>query len=322
MSECKVVITDYVFKTIEYEQRIISAAGGKLVAQNCKTDAEVIALAKDADIILVQYYEITARIIEALENCKLILRYGIGVNNVDIEAASKKGILVANVPDYAIEEVSDHTFMLILSLIRKMPVVTQAIKDGIWDVNIACPVQRVKGQTLGLVGYGRIPRLLNKKIKGFGFRVLAYDPYVSVDDVCEDCVTLVDFETLLEESDIISLHAPLSKSTKHLFHKETFSRMKETAYLVNTSRGGLIEEQDLIEAIENGVIAGAALDVVEDEPLSPDSRLRQCDRIIVTPHMAWYSEKAQEMLQITTAEYAAMYMRGDIPPSVLNRNRI
>ncbi len=319
MSKRKVVVTDYCFKSLDNEKRIISDVGAKFSAYNCKTNEEVIECAKGADILMVQYYEMTADIIETLDNCELIVRYGIGINNIDLDAANRKGILVANVPDYAIEEVSDHTVTLMFSLIRKLPRITESIKEGDWDFKISSPIQRVKGQTLGLVGYGRIPRLLNHKVKNFGFNVLVYDPFIEPEDVDEDGVEIVDLDTLITRSDIISLHAPLTGATRHMFNIDVFEKMKDSAYLINTSRGSLINDDDLIEAIEKGLIAGAAIDVSETEPLSADSKLRRFNNVIVTPHMAWYSERALELLQIKAAECAAKYIKGELPDSVINK---
>ena len=317
MRAYKAVVIDYEFESLENERRMVTAAGGEFEAYKCKTDEEVIKVAKDAEILLVQYYEMTEKIIAELNKCKLIIRYGIGVNNVDLKAATAKGIYIANIPDFAIEEVADHTFALIMMLLRKLPTVMTSIRQGRWDFNIVRPIKRIKGQTIGLIGFGRIPRLLVEKMKGFGFNVLVYDPYAADDGIND--VEFVDLDGLIRQSDIVSLHAPLTKDTKHMFNKETFFKMKDTAYLINTSRGALICEQDLIEAVEKNIIAGAAIDVTEVEPLSKDSKLRQLDNVIVTPHMAWYSEEALKTLQVRAAEYASMFINGEIPSSVINR---
>ncbi len=319
MSQFKVVVTDYGFKSLENEKRIITEAGGIFESYQCKTDDELINAAIDADILLVQFYKITKSIIDSLPKCKLMVRYGIGVDNIDIKAASEKGIYVANIPDYAIEEVSDHAIALMLSLIRKLPVISKSTREGIWDFNIAKPIRRIKGQTLGLVGFGRIPRLLNTKLKGFGFNVLVYDPFVKQEAVKDEGVKVVDLDTLIAQSDIISLHAPLTEETRHLFNIDAFKKMKDSAYLINTSRGPLVKEEDLIDALGKKMIAGAAVDVTETEPLDAKSGLRQFDNVIVTPHMAWYTEDAQEMLQVKAAECAVMLMKGTIPPSVINK---
>jgi len=317
----KVVITDYEYPDVSQEREIITSFGAELLACQLKNrpEEEVIDVVRDADAVIVQYLNVTANIIEAMEKCKMIIKYGIGVNNIDSEAATKKGIYVCNVPDYGVEEVSDHAIMLLLALARKLPLVDKSFRSGKWGYTSMIPVARLRGSTLGLVGLGRIPSLVAKKMSGFGLNIIAYDPYASKEYAQQLGVSLVDFDTLCRTSDFISIHCPQTKETTHLFNDEVFQKMKDGAYLINTARGGIVDESALIRALKSGKIAGAGLDVFENEPLASDSELFELDNVILTPHCAWYSEEAITALQRKVAEEVVNVLKGNPPFNCTNK---
>jgi len=258
----KVVVTDYVFPNLETERKELKKIGADLIESAGSDEENIIEAAKDADAILNCYAELTPKVIESLEKCRIIARYGIGVNNVDMSTATKKGIIVTNVPDYCIEEVSDHALALILACARKICQLNKTVKNGKWDFKGYRPMYRLQGQTLGIVSFGKIPRRLVEKVSAYKFKIIAYDPYVDEEVAAKYNVKLVTFEELLRESDVISVHAPLTKETKGMFGSEQFKKMKNSAYLINTARGGLIKDNDLARALKEGEIAGAGLDVL------------------------------------------------------------
>ncbi|MBE6830845.1 MAG: C-terminal binding protein [Ruminococcaceae bacterium] len=315
----KVVITDFEYPNVDQETKIITESGAQLQACHLRTEEEIIAAVRDADAVIVQYAVITMKIIDHMQNCKMIIKYGIGVNNIDSAAATEKGIYVCNVPDYGVDEVSNHAIALLLALAKKLPMITKALRGGDWDYTSTVPLFRLAGSTLGLVGLGRIPSLVAKKMSGFGMRILAFDPYMTPEAARERGAELVDFETLCRESDFISIHCPLTDSTTHLFDEKAFALMKKTAFLINTARGPVIEEQALIQALKSGIIAGAGLDVFESEPISQESELLRMDNVIATPHCAWYSEEAISTLQRKVAEEVVNVLGGNPPFNRTNK---
>ncbi len=318
----KVVITDYEYADVEKERQIIAGAGFRLEALQCKNEQEVIDACRDADAVIVQYCMISRKVIEAMEHCRMVIKYGIGVNNIDSEAATEKGIYVCNVPDYGVDEVSNHAITLLMALSKKLPVIMQAMRRGAWGYESIVPLRRMQGLTLGLVGLGRIPKLVAKKMSNFGLKILAFDPYMSMDEAERLGVRLADFHTLCRESDYISIHCPLTEDTRHIFNKETFREMKPTALLVNTARGPVICEQDLIKALKQGEIAGAGLDVYEDEPLDKNSELLKMEQVICTPHCAWYTEDAVSAVQSKAAEEVVNVLSGNEPWNAVNRKAL
>ncbi|MEA5010111.1 MAG: C-terminal binding protein [Angelakisella sp.] len=318
----KVVITDYQYPNIDQEKRIIAEAGFELFDYQYKDEENLIRVCRDADAIIVQYAEITKSVIDTLQNCKMIIKYGIGVNNIDVDAASQKGIYVCNCPDYGIDEVANHAIALLFSLIKKLPIIQKAFRSGDWGNSSLVPLYRLSGQKLGLVGLGRIPMSVAKKMAGFNVEILGYDPYLSQEAADQAGIKLVDFDTLCRECDIISIHCPLVPETTHIFNKDTFSKMKKSAFLINTARGPVINEQDLIEALEQGQIAGAGLDVFEKEPLEQTSKLLQMDNVICTPHIAWYSEEAINNLQKNVALEVVNTLKTNNPWNAVNKNKL
>lgn len=315
----KVVITDAEYESFEIEKEELNKIGAEVVVGQCKTEDEIIKIAKDADGLLVQYASITRRVIESLQKCKVIARYGIGVDSIDVEAATEHGICIVNVPIYCIDEVSNHTIALALACVRKVVMLNNAVKKGIWDFKISKPIFRLRNMKLGLVGFGNIARMVSHKAQAFGLSVLAYDPYISSSDMTQNNVKKVNFEDLLAEADIISLHLPLTKTTKYMFTEKEFKLMKNTAFIINTSRGSLIKEEDLYKALNEKWIAGAALDVTEKEPIDSNNNLLKLDNIIITPHVSFYSDESLKDLQRNAAKGVAQVLKGEIPSSIVNK---
>jgi D-3-phosphoglycerate dehydrogenase / 2-oxoglutarate reductase len=314
-----VAVTDSVFPSLEPEHRVLDPLGVEMRAGQCRSEEEVIALAKDANAILNCYAKMTARVIGELKRCKVIARYGIGVDNVDLAAATRAKIVVTNVPDYCVDEVSDHALALFLALARRIVAADQAVKGGAWDVVAHKGIRRLRGQTLGLLGFGKIARALAAKAQALGMQVLAVDPFVDAATMAHLKVRAADMETLLTQADAVSVHVPLSPETRGIIGERALARMKPTAFLINTSRGGLVDEQALATALTAGRLAGAALDVVEKEPPPPDHPLRKAPNVILTPHLAFYSQEAVVELQTKVAEEAARAFRGEPPRSPVNR---
>lgn len=318
MATFKVVVTDLGYPNYDSEREQVEAIDGELFLAECETAEDVTEGTRDADGVLNRAAPVTAAVIDQMARCKVIARYGIGVDNVDVEAATRKGIVVANVPGYCLEEVSDQALALMLSAWRKVVSHDKAVRKGAWDISFRDPVYRLKGRTLGLLGLGAIARRLVEKVAGFGFRIIAHDPYVSAEVASELGVELVDLDTLFVESDLLSLHAPATSETRHIVNKERLGQMKETTVLVNTSRGPLIDETALAEALKAKRIAAAALDVYEQEPPDTNSELFQLDNVIVTDHAAWYSEDSLAELQRRTAAAVCAVLSGKRPESPVN----
>jgi D-3-phosphoglycerate dehydrogenase len=319
-----VAITDYVFPSLDPERAVLEPLGVELRPQQCRSEEEIIALAQDVEAVLNCYAKMTARVIENLNRCKIIARYGIGVDNVDLAAASKAKILVTNVPDYCVDEVSDHALALLLALVRRITAADGAVKTGAWDVVAHAGIRRLRGQTLGLVGFGKIAKALASKVQPLGMRVLVYDPYLEPALIAQHGVEGVDLDRLLTEADAVSVHVPLSPETRNIIGKRDLVRMKPTAFLINTSRGGIVDEQALAEALKEGRLGGAALDVLSVEPPPADHRLRQAPNLILTPHLAFYSRESVIELQTKAAEEVARALKGEPPrcpvnPEVLTR---
>ncbi|KAF0818946.1 D-3-phosphoglycerate dehydrogenase [Bacillus sp. ZZV12-4809] len=315
----KVLITDFEFENLKYEEAVFTESGLNIefVKAQCKTEDEVIAQAKHADALLNQYAPISRRVIESLGNARVISRYGVGVNTIDLDAANEKGIIVANVPDYGMEEVSNHALALLLSWARKVSLLNNEVKKGNWDFKACVPIHRFNNQTVGVLGFGRIPRRFIEKVKPLGFKLAAYDPFVSEEDMASAGVRKMELEEIIREADYLSVHVPLIKDTFHLLNADRFSQMKKNAVIINTARGPIIDEKALIEALEKAIIAGAALDVTEDEPISIDSPLLHMDNVIITPHSAWYSEEAMVELRQKAAKNIVQVLKGEKTPYAL-----
>jgi D-3-phosphoglycerate dehydrogenase len=316
----KIVITDHRFKDVEQERRAVEAAGGELVVGQATEEQQAAQLCEDADGVLTARAPITKRVIEAMTRCRIIVRYGIGVETVDIAAATARGIMVANVPDYCVDEVSDHALTLLLMLSRQMIPSIALAREEKWLIAKMPAMHRVRGRICGLVGCGQIGSLLAGKVRALGMQVMIYDPYLS-ESRCRDIgAELVSFERVLAESDFISLHAPLNERTRNLFGEAAFAKIKRTAFLINTARGGLIDEAALIAALDAETIAGAGLDVVESETAITPVRMALVNhpKIVVTAHTAWLSEEASASLQAKAVAQVVAGVKGERPYGMVN----
>lgn len=314
----KVVLTDNIFPDLDLEKKMLSEAGAELV--EVKDPAHLAESVKDADAVINTYAKLDAPLIESMQASKLIIRNGIGVDTIDVEAASKKGIMVANIPFYCLDEVATHAAALLLNCNRKITFLNNMVKKGQWNVKLAIPVYSLEDKVLGLMGFGRIAQLLAKKMQAFGMKVIACDPYIPESLAEEKEARLVDFETLLKEADYISVHCPLLSQTKGLFNYEAFKKMKKTAYIINTARGAVINEKELAKALEEGEIAGAGLDVLETDGVEADNPLLAMDNVIITPHAGWYSEESIIRRRIQTVESVIKVLQGGQPDSLINKD--
>ena len=317
-SKFKVVITDHRFASVDIQRRVLAEIDAELVEGQAKTEEEIIAIARDADGILNARSKITAKVIEALERCKIMVRYGVGVDTIDIPAATRKGIMVSNVVDYCIDEVADHAFALLLSLARKVVFSARRVQAGEWSINNLKPLRRLAGQTVGVVGFGRIGRTLARNAAAVGFKIVVYDPFVAGEGEEKDGFKFMSLEQLLKTSDFVSLHTPLIAETEKMIGNEQIKLMKPTAYLINTSRGPLIDEDALAAALKENRLAGAGLDVLIEEPARPDHPLLKMEQVVVTSHTAFYSEEAIQELQRKAAEKVAVALSGKIPDPLVN----
>jgi D-3-phosphoglycerate dehydrogenase / 2-oxoglutarate reductase len=311
-----VAITDCDHGDVDPERAVLDGHDVELRVLACRTPEEVAAQAGDADVLINQYVPITAAVLDALPRCRLVVRYGVGVDNVDLQAASERGVWVANVPDYGRDEVADHTLALAMALLRGVVALDRSVRDGTWDLEPARPLRRLATLTWGVVGCGAIGTAVARRAAGLGMRVLGYDlPAVR----SEAPIERVPLEELLDEADLVSLHAALTPDTHHLLGAAALARMRPTAHLVNTARGGLVEGAALLAALDAGALAGAALDVLEHEP--PDElgwRLARHPRVVATPHAAWYSEEAFHTLKSEVAREALRVLQGGPPRSPVN----
>jgi D-3-phosphoglycerate dehydrogenase len=306
-----IAVTDSVFPSLEPAKAALGRLNPTYRMSKSVNADDILAVAKDADAILVTYAKLTRDILSQLTKCKAIGRFGLGVDNIDLPTAKEKGIAVNYVPDYCIREVSDHTMALLLALIRKIPLSNKLVQSGRWEMPAVVPIRRLEGTVLGLVGFGHIPRLVVPKAQAFGMKVIAYDPYVKPEQFKAMNVEGVDFDTLLKTSDYVSVHAPLLPATRGMLNADAFAKMKKGAYVVNTARGPLIDEPALIAALDAGQVGGAALDVVTTEPLAKDSPLLGRDNVIISPHTGFYSIEALEELQTKCATDVARVLSGE-----------
>jgi D-3-phosphoglycerate dehydrogenase len=312
-----VAVADSVFPNLDTAREVLATIGARLQLAPQATPEAILRIAAPADALLVTYATITAEMIAQMPRCRIISRFGIGVDNVDIAAATTAGIVVTKVPDYCIDEVSDHTLALLLAAARKIPLANAQVQAGRWEMKAVVPIHRLRGGVLGLVGFGRIPQLVAPKAKAFGLRVVAFDPYASTEVFTGAGVERVDFAELLKQSDYVSIHTPLMPETRGLFGAEAFRQMKPTAYLINTARGPIVDEAALAHALDAGQLAGAALDVMPQEP-PLGSPLLGRDNVILTPHTSFYSEESLLELQRKAAEEVVSVLSGRPPRNAVN----
>ncbi|MDB6094355.1 MAG: D-3-phosphoglycerate dehydrogenase [Verrucomicrobia bacterium] len=319
MPNYRVLVTDHGFPNLRHEETIITAAGAELVVAQCKTAEDVIAAAREADALLVQWAPINAAVVAALTRCKVIVRYGIGVDNVDLAAAKARGIPVCNIPDYGVHEVAEHAVSLALSLARQLPMIDRRLRSGTWKITPDKPMPALRESTFATAGFGRIARTAHEMMHGFGGKRIAYDPYVKAEAMQAAGVEKVELEALFTRSDILSLHLPLTPETKHFVNAARLAQMKKHAIVVNTARGPLVDTVALAAALQGGVIAAAGLDVYEKEPVEKDHPLFACPNALLTSHVAWYSESSIPRLQHLAAEEAVRGLRGEPLKNQVNR---
>ena len=308
-----IAVTDSPFPSLDPAKAALARIDPELRVANSTSADDILAVARDADAILVTYAKLPGELLRQLRRCKAIGRFGLGVDNIDIAAAAEIGITVTYVPDYCMQEVSDHAMALLLALARKVPQSNALVQAGRWDMPAVVPIHRLAGRVLGLVGFGNIPRALAPKAKAFGLRVVVHDPYVSQHELAAAGVEGMSFDRLLEISDFVSIHAPLLPATRGLFNAEVFRKMKQGACLINTARGQLVDEDALLAALDSGRLVGAALDVVAVEPLPKQSRLIGRDNVVLTPHTGFYSVEALNELQTKCAADVARVLSGEKP---------
>ena len=317
--KAKVVLTDYVWESLDVERKTLEGLADLLPLQTKKPD-EFITAAQDCDALLNTYAgPITAEVMARMPKCRIIARYGIGVDTIDLEAATRAGIIVTNNPSYCIEEVAEHTMALILACARKVALYDRLVRGGRWEVPPGKPMFRLSGRTLGLVGFGNIGRQVALRAASFGMRILYFDPIVAEGQygVSAKSVALPE---LLRESDFVSLHPPLTPQTRRMIGDDALSRMKPTAFLINCSRGPVVDTVALVRALDARRIAGCALDTIDPEPLPDPHPLRGRDNVIITPHVAWYSEQALVGLQAGAPSEVRRVLTGEWPLNVVNRD--
>jgi D-3-phosphoglycerate dehydrogenase len=313
-----ILVTDYAWEDLEIERTILQRIGATLVPAKEGSENELIGLAKHVDGILTNWKSVTQRVIENAGKCKAIGRYGVGLDNIDVRCATAAGIVVTNVPAYCLEEVAEHAMALLLSLARKVTFFDRAIKGGRYDLASGTPLFRIKGKTLGIIGFGGIGRRMAKKAAAFGLRVLVSSRRANPNSGLAPSIECAGFAEVLGSSDFISVHLPLTTETHHLFGYETFRQMKRTAFFINTARGAVIDPASLLRALDDGLIAGAGLDVFATEPPDPDDPLILHPRVVATPHAGFNSVESLESLRTTAAEQMVELFSGRVPQFVVN----
>lgn len=313
MPKYKVVVSDQVFPSVEIERELLSGIDAGLSVASGGME-RVLEMAADADAILNTYLPWDSEAISRLENCRIIARYGIGVDNVDLQSAAEAGIVVTNVPDYSVEEVATHALALILACLRKMVTANEGVRSGAWGIDNFRPIRRLSTLTVGLVGYGRIARTVAAPLEALGAEIISHDPYV---ESGPGMPRLVDLPELLATADIVTLHLPLTDETRGMIGAEQLAAMKDGAILVNTSRGPLVQLDALAPALRSGKLASAGLDVFDVEPLDPE-RIEGIPNLIATPHMAFYSEEALAESQRKAATQVIKVLTGDEPDYRVN----
>jgi D-3-phosphoglycerate dehydrogenase len=309
--------TDPLHSEFSHEHAELAKIGAELRVFKVKTEEEVAAACKDADALLVTYARIGKIALAGMPKLKIVVRTGVGYDSLDVAAATARGVMACNVPDYCISDLAEHTMALLLAWWRRIGELDRQVRTAGWGLPIK-PMHRLEGKTLGILGLGRMGQAVAVRAKGFGVTLTAFDPYIP-DPVFQSLgVTRLSLEELCRTADIVTIHSPLTPETRHLICDRTLALMKPTAVIVNTARGGLIKTDDLARAIGEGRIAGAALDVIEEEPLGMDHPIRALSRVILTPHAAWYSEEAEPELRRRAAQIAVQGLQGERPVSLLN----
>jgi D-3-phosphoglycerate dehydrogenase / 2-oxoglutarate reductase len=315
----KVLVTDYAWPSLDIERQMLREAGAELIVAEQGDPTELISLAPAADAILTNWKMVPPGALDAAPHCVIVSRYGIGVDNIPVDHAAQLGILVTNVPDFCVDEVSDHALALLLACARRIVPFARATSAGTWDLSTAAPgMRRLRGQILGLVGFGRLGQAFAAKAVPLGLEVIAYTPRLSPGPIGPAIMGTDDLEALLRQADYVSLHAPSTPGTRHMINETALRLMKPTAYLINTSRGALVDEGALKVALRERWIAGAALDVLTTEPAPSDHPLLGLDNAVITPHAAFYSEEAIAEVQRRATFHVCLALSGNLPPNIVN----
>jgi len=321
MNKQTVLVTDYVFADFDQERKILAEVGAELKVAQCKSIAELKPLLPGVHGLLNTYLPgIGPEVFDAAPDLKAVVRYGIGLDTIDIPAATQRGIMVANVPDYCVNEVADHALAHFLALARKIPLSDRKVKTGDWSLAYVKPMKALTGMRAGIVGFGRIGRAIASRLKAFGIVVVFHDPMISAEvDGCRP----VGFDAILTTCDAIFVQCPASKATRHLLDRSAFEKMRRQPLIINCARGEVVDTDALVWALQNGKVSGAGLDVLEDESIVKTPHpLKECPNVTITPHSAWYSEAAIPALQRRAAEEMARALRGERPSSLVNPQAI
>lgn len=283
-----------------------------------KAPEDIVPVIRDADVILFNDVTFDKALLDSLENCRLIIRYGIGYDNIDTKYAAEKGIIVCNAPNYGVIDVAEHAISLLLACTKRLVYMNDCVRENFWSTGAMGQSVRLAGKTVGFVGFGKIARCVCKRTNAFDTHALVYDPFVSEESLAEFGAKSVDLDTLLQKSDYISLHLPLNAQTRHMINMDALKKMKKSAVLINTSRGGIICEKDLIDALEQGLIAGAGLDVFEDETGKLDKRILNHKMVTLTPHVAWNTIEGAQALHKEVTDNVIRFLDEQRPESVVN----
>ena len=316
----RVVITDWTFTDLSIENHLLQSKDIELIGKQCKTEAELIALVSDADAVITQFAKINANVIGAMKKARAIVRYGIGVDNVDLEAARSRQIPVSNVPDYCMDEVADHTLAFILATTRQVVPNTLHLRAGKWGLPVPLTtMQTLKTQTVGVIGFGRIGREVVRRLLAFKCRVLLFDPVVPAAEMAKaGAEAAASLDALLAQSDIITPHCPSTPQTRRMFNAEAFAKMKPGAIFINVGRGDLVDSNALVSALQSGKLSAAALDVFDPEPIPADHPILKLPNVILAAHIASTSPAAVQRLRETAASIAALAVHGQSLPNIVN----
>jgi len=316
----KVVVTDWTFPDLSIEEEILAQQNLSLVGKQCKNAADLIALVSEADAVITQFARIDSTVIGAMRQARVIVRYGIGVDNVDLDSARARGIPVCNVPDYCMDEVADHTLAFILASTRQVVPNVLHLRTGLWGIATTLDsMQALRNLTVGVVGFGRIGREVVHRLTAFKCRVLVFDPMVPAEQIKEGGAEAAgSFDHLLAESDIVTLHCPSNPQTRRMFNAAAFAKLKRGAILINVSRGDLVDSAALIAALESGTLGGAALDVFDPEPIPRDDAILTMPNVILSSHIASASPTAVRKLRESAANIALKAIRGEPLPNIVN----
>ena len=321
MPKKKVLVTDYVWPSVDPEREVIEAGGAELIVAPDGKEDTLIMLAGDADAIMTCFAKVTDKVVRAAEKCVVISRYGVGTDNIAVDTATELGMVVTYVPDYCVDEVSDHVIALMLAWNRRIVYHNNDTKEHGWGhVGLNTRIMRLRGKKLGVVGFGRIGRAAAQKAKAFGMEVLVSDPYVPAEGAEKAGAKKVELPQLLKESHFVTLHSPLTPATKNMMGRQEFSMMRQDAFLINCARGGLIDEDAMYDALSSGRIAGAGLDVLVDIQPPIDHRIIQLENVIVTPHTAFFSQEATLELEQRAAKAVIDVFEGRMPENVYNKS--